>query len=343
MSLRIVHVVCTDSFAGVERYVQRIAIAQAGDGHDVMVAGGARSEMEGPLQAAGVEFRPAPGVLAAARVLRTRGRAGVDVVNTHMTASDLAAVVAGVGRHSALVATRHFAQPRGRIGTVPIDRLIAPRFDAEIAISRAVATAIGVPSTVVHPGIAEADAAPVAGSRTILMAQRLQPEKHSWLGVRAFSASGLAADGWRLVVAGDGPERDELSRLGRELGVAGQVELLGFRSDVQRLLQESAIVIAPCPREGLGLTVLEAMSHAVPVVAAGAAGHLDLIGGVDPLLLFPPDDAEAAGQRLRALADDPRSRVRLGLALQQRQRAEFTVTAQAAATERVYREALRSA
>lgn len=338
MSLRVVHAVCSDSFAGVERYVQRIAIAQAEDGHDVTVLGGAPAQMTDPLSAAGVAFAPMPGFLSGVRTLRAH--AGADVVNTHMTASDVAAVAAGVGRRSALIATRHFAQPRGRVGPVPIDRLVSHRIDAEIAISRAVADGMGVPGTVVHTGVPLADPAPVRSARTILMAQRLQPEKHSWLGVRAFAASGLAAHGWRLVIAGEGPERGELIRLGEELGVSGAMDLLGFREDVPALLHESALVIAPCPREGLGLTVLEAMSHAVPVVAAAAAGHLDLIGDADQRLLFPPDDVQGAAGRMRALAEDAELRAQLGAALQERQRIGFTVDAQARNTERVYRQAL---
>lgn len=339
MSLRIVHAVCSDRFAGVERYVLRIAVAQAAAGHDVTVLGGAPEQMSGPLGAAGVQFAPMRSFGAGIRTIRARS--GADVVNTHMTAADVAAVAAGAHRRAALVSTRHFSRRRGTAGPVPIDTLVARRFDAEIAISAAVAESIGVPSSVVHTGVPDAEESPTVGtSRTILMAQRLQPEKHSWLGVRAFAASGLAADDWRIVIAGDGPERDDLIRLSQELGIREQVDLLGFRNDVPALLDSSAVLMAPCPREGLGLTVLEAMSHAVPVVAAGAAGHLDLVGGMDPALLFAPDDVSEAAARLRALAEDDGLRVRLGHALQERQRTEFTIDAQAKGTERVYLDAL---
>lgn len=339
--MKITHAVCSDSFAGVERYVLRIALAQAAAGHDVTVLGGDPAQMRRPLRDAGVGFAPMPRFTSGIRTLRRHTDA--DVVNTHMTAADVAAVAAGVHRRSVLVSTRHFAQRRGTIGPVPIDALIARRFDAEIAISAAVAEQIRLPSTVVHTGVADSSPSPaVRSSRTILMAQRLQPEKHSPLGVRAFAASGLASAGWRLVIAGEGPELDQIVRLSRELGVAGQIDVLGFRDDVPQLLNDSAMLLATCPREGLGLTVLEAMSHALPVVAAGAAGHLDLVGDADAALLFTPDDVADAASSLRALADDPELRSRAGLALQQRQRTMFTLKAQADNTELVYREALGS-
>ncbi|UWF77896.1 MULTISPECIES: glycosyltransferase family 4 protein [Microbacterium] len=336
--MRIVHLVCSSNYAGVERYVQRLALAQAGDGHDVTVLGGSPAGMEPPLRSAGVRWAPAERAAPAARMLSRLRH--VDVVNSHMTAADVAAAVSGIRTRVPVVSTRHFAQPRGRIGPVRIDTLLHGRIAAEIAIGQAVAATIRRPSTVVHTGVEDAPAAAPGDSRTILMAQRLQPEKHSWLGVLAFAASGLAEQGWRLRIAGDGPERPQLDALRRDLDVADAVELLGFRPDVGELLASSAVLLATCPREGLGLTVLEAMSRAVPVVAAAAAGHLDLLDGADPLLLFRPDDEAQAAARLRALADDPSARTDLGRELQRRQRQRFTVAAQAAETEAVYREAV---
>ncbi len=334
--MRIVHLVCSDNYAGVERYVQRLAVAQARLGHVVTVLGGSPAQMEPRLRSAGVRWSPAERVGRAVRML---GRhADADVVNTHMTAADVAGVLSGIRTRIPVVSTRHFAQRRGRVGPVAIDSLLRARVAAEISISRAVAREIGHASVVVHTGVEHAPAGWPGESRTILMAQRLQPEKHSWLGVRAFAASGLAQEGWRLLIAGDGPERSRLNALRHDLGVVDAVELLGFRADVGELLASSAVLLATCPREGLGLTVLEAMSRAVPVVAAAAAGHMDLLDGADPVMLFPPDDEGQAAARLRRLASDPAERSRLGLQLQRRQRKAFTVEAQAAATESVYRE-----
>ena len=93
-ALRILHAIRSDGFAGVEQFVLRLAIAQAADGHDVAVIGGATDRMRAGLDQAGVAHTPA------ARTDRGRsapcaGSAhGVDVVNTHMTAADVGAVAA---------------------------------------------------------------------------------------------------------------------------------------------------------------------------------------------------------------------------------------------------------
>lgn len=335
--LRILHAVCTDEFAGVEQFILTLAVAQATAGHEVSVAGGDPTRMRAALAAAGIRFASVSSVTAVARAIRAR-RNDVDVVNTHMTAADAAGILALAGARSrpALVSTRHFAKRRGNI--VPLDSLLRPHFDAEISISRYVAQSIGVPSIVVHPGI---EARPNVGSATrepvVLMAQRLQPEKHSVVGVRAFAASGLAADGWTLEIAGDGPDRLHAERLAEELAIAPAVRFLGFRDDVDRLMTRASILLATCPVEGFGLTVLEAMASGLPVIVPDSGGPCEILGGLDERALYRSDDAAHAGSRLRSLADDDAGRIAFGAAARRRQRADLTAAEQALSTIRVYR------
>lgn len=338
--LRILHAVCTDEFAGVEQFIVRLARAQAASGHAVSVAGGDPDRMRAALPA-GIRFAPVAGVAATARAIRA-ARDDVDVVNAHMTEADVAAAaaLAGRGRFPVLVSTRHFAKRRGRF--VWLDPVVRRRIDAEISISEYVAGTIGVPSTVVHPGI---DPRPAVRfeerERTVLMAQRLQPEKHSLVGVRAFAASGLAVDGWTLQVAGDGPDRAPAEELARSLGVADAVRFLGFRDDVERLMARASVLLATCPIEGFGLTVLEAMASGLPVVAPDTGGPAEILQDLDARALFPADDAVAAGARLRDLAANEKDRIAFGDAVRARQQQSFTVEAQARATDAVYRAALR--
>ncbi|MGN7861617.1 glycosyltransferase family 4 protein [Microbacterium sp. 22303] len=340
--LDIVHAVSSDGFAGVERFIVRLAGAQRAAGARVRVIGGDPARMSAALAGTGVGFIPARGNLGVRRALRAV-RADADVVNVHMTAAEAAAALAfGRRRRPAVVATRHFAQPRRRHATVHMNTVAARVVDAEIAISRAVAAEIGVASTVVHSGLppSEPDASPPSRERVVLVAQRLEAEKATDVAIDAFAASGLAAEGWQLWIAGEGARREDLEVQVARLGLTGSTRFLGYRSDVAALMAQAGLLLAPCPREGLGLTVLEAMQTGLPVVAAGAGGHLDLLDGLEPDALFPPGDAATAGARLRALATDPAARERLATAAQQRQRAEFSLDAQAAGTDAVYREAI---
>jgi glycosyltransferase involved in cell wall biosynthesis len=175
----------------------------------------------------------------------------------------------------------------------------------------------------------------------ILIAQRLQPEKRTAVGLTAFARSGLAAAGWTLQIAGIGPERQALETMAQDLGVASATEFLGYRTDVPDLLDRSGILLAPCPVEGLGLTVLEAMQSGLPVVAADAGGHIELLDGLDPRPLFTPDDPQSAADALIALAQDEAGRSTLGAAERARQQDDYTIDAQVRGTEAVYRGAIQ--
>lgn len=104
----------------------------------------------------------------------------------------------------------------------------------------------------------------------------LNPGKRIADAIIAFAA--FPKKGNHLVIAGDGPERKTLEELSARLGVAGHVHFLGFRKDIPRLLKNAQALIFPSEREGLSVSVMEAMASEIPVVGSDARGVLDLIG-----------------------------------------------------------------
>ena len=136
----------------------------------------------------------------------------------------------------------------------------------------------------------------------------------------------------RLVVCGDGPEREPLERLARELGVAERVEFAGRVSD-ERLRAEyaeadvfvlPAIVDARGDTEGLGVVLLEAMNSRVPVVASDAGGITDIVEHERTGLLVPPGDEAALAAAMSRLARDPALARTLGEAGYRRLTERFT-------------------
>jgi glycosyltransferase involved in cell wall biosynthesis len=337
--MRILHVTVSDRFAGVEQFVCRLAGIQAADGHEVFVAGGEPGRMAAPLRGAGVNFAPAASLRQALTAIRS---ADVDVVNSHMTAADAAAVIAGLATRNApaRVSTRHFALRRGSRGPSIAYRAVERLLDAEISVSRAVADSIGVASTIVHPGVDPVDGSGSDRERTVLMAQRLQPEKDTAVGIRAFAASGLAAAGWRLEIAGSGPQEPWLRALAEDLGLGDAVAFLGFRDDVPDLMRSSGMLLATSPFEHFGLTVLEAMASGLPVIASDAGGHAEMLRPLGDAALYAPGDATEAAELLAALAADSSRRALLAEAQRRRQAQSFSLRAQADATEAVYRRAI---
>lgn len=340
---RVVHVVCSNAFAGVERYVLDSALALAAAGCSVTVVGGAEESMSGRLGAEGIRWLPWQGRRETVRTLRAL--ADVDVIDTHMTDADAAGLVASRRSGIPVVSTRHFAAVRGRglPQRVFLRTLEAwsGGFAGQIAISHYVAEAIEGPSEVVHSGVADVpDVDEARREPFVLVLQRLELEKRTDVALRAWAAAEHPPE-WRLRVAGDGSQGRALRELAVELGIADRVDFVGFRSDVDALLRTASVLIAPTPREGLGLSVLEAMSYGLPIVAARGGGHAETVGSVDGAALF--DDHVAAAAQLSELIADPDRRREYGRDLRERQRAEFGTAAQTSGTLRVLRSALRSA
>jgi glycosyltransferase involved in cell wall biosynthesis len=146
-------------------------------------------------------------------------------------------------------------------------------------------------------------------NRTVLVLQRLAPEKDTMTALRAWEASGLASDGWSLNIFGEGSERAMLERWVASHGAAG-VSFGGWTDDVPGELSRAGMLLATAVAEPLGLSVLDAMAAGVPVVAAAAGGHLETAGLIGGAPMFPPGDHAAAARALRSLRSDA---VRLAL------------------------------
>lgn len=341
MSLAVVHVIRSGKFAGVERHVATLAAGQAAAGDRVVVVGGEAAAMRDATAASGVTVRPSTTLLGTARWI-DRFRAA-DILHVHMTAAEAAAVLAPRSWGVPVVSTRHFARRRGASWAGHVAAPVIPhRIHVEIAVSDYVARHIGVPSTVVYPGVAVVPGRVPAAGRdpVVLVVQRLEEEKRTDVAVRAFARSGLADQGWRLDVVGNGAQREPLESLVKRLGVMEHVRFLGRRDDVSALMAGAGLLLAPCPIEALGLAVLEGMASGLPVVAARAGGHLETVGSVEDAALFAPGNVDDAAAQLAALAGDPGRRERYGAALQEVQRRHFTVEAQVRATDAVYRSVL---
>jgi glycosyltransferase involved in cell wall biosynthesis len=172
----------------------------------------------------------------------------------------------------------------------------------------------------------------VAGDRpVVLCAARLAAPKRLDLLLDAWPETGDAL----LLVAGDGPDRAALEARARPLGE--RVRFLGTRRDVGRLLRAADLLVLPSDREGLPMTVLEAMAAGVPVVASDVGG-LSALG--DAVELVAPGSAAAVAAGVRRVLGDAERRAALlarsGTLVQTR----FSSAGMMAAYEFLYRELL---
>lgn len=333
----VVHVVRSDSFAGVERYICDVAQVLAERQWRVVAIGGDSEEMARGLGPA-VEHRPAASFGATVAALRGLGR--VSLVHAHMTAAEMAAVASRPWTRAPVVATRHFA---GRRGTHPGVRLaaawLARGIAREIAISRFVADHVEGRPLVISNGVPSApQAAYERGNRVVLLVQRLQPEKCTELALQIFAQAGIANQGWRLWIAGRGPLTNELQAEAERLSISEHVDFLGFVDDPGRLRNEADIFLATAPAEPFGLSLAEAMAAGLPIVASAGGAHAEVVG--DTGLLFTPGDADEGAALLRRLCESSDLRTTLGARARERQQEVLSVERHVDQLEVLYRDVM---
>jgi glycosyltransferase involved in cell wall biosynthesis len=162
----------------------------------------------------------------------------------------------------------------------------------------------------------------------VLVAARLGAEKgHATLleAVRLLLDEGRELSLW---LAGEGPLRERLERRARELALGEAVRFLGYvpNAEVHAWLAAGRVdaVALPSDREALPVSLVEALAHGVPAVAADVGGVAELLGGGCGLLV-PPRDAAALAAALRELLDSPELRARYARAGRARVEEEFAV------------------
>ena len=127
-----------------------------------------------------------------------------------------------------------------------------------------------------------------------------------------------------LVIAGEGPERENLEQLATVLGVRPRIRMVGWRDDVPALLAACATFVCPSRHEPLGNVVIEGWAQSRPVVAAASQGPVQLINdGVDGVLT-PIDDAPAMAKAINRVLADGAFAADIAQAGRHRYEAEFT-------------------
>jgi glycosyltransferase involved in cell wall biosynthesis len=159
---------------------------------------------------------------------------------------------------------------------------------------------------VIYPGVSLDHYLPSPGCRTphpsFAYLGRLKKYKGVDLVIRAFAAMGRGDA--TLDIAGEGDYRPSLEALARSLDLGNRVRFLGFISEAEKLalLQRSWAVALASPKEGWGLTNVEAEACATPVVASNSPGIRESVQDGVSGFLVPHGDVEAMAQAFRRLA-----------------------------------------
>lgn len=353
--MKIVLAITSLGVGGAERLVTGLAHRYAEGGHEVVLVrfhGDAElCPADSRVRLVNLRMRRTPlGVLAAMWRLHRLIRAfRPDVVNSHLVhANILTRLLRLTTTMPRLVSSAHNTNEEGRLRMVAYrltDRLADVSTNVSIeAVEAFEAQGALRPGRMVaiHNGIdtegfafdsftrdrMRRDLGLDASTPLLLAVGRLWEPKDYPNLLRAFAR----LDGMpvlpRLVVAGDGPLRDELAALADTLGVSDRVTLLGVRHDVPALMCACDVFVLSSAWEGFGLVVAEAMACERPVVATDCGGVREVVG--DAGFLVPPRDPEALAHGMaQALGMGPEARGRLGRQAKDRVRQRFSLDATA--------------
>lgn len=348
-------------YYGGEVHLRDLAATMQRRGHEVTCLVRPRGALAERLRDDGIPTRTVnPGhwyhpltVLDLRRQLQQRRP---EILHTHAPHDYYLAAVASWGLPVLNVGTRHQLRP---IGHASVKRPFLGRFRAMIAVSEAVRDGLlasGLPArkvVTVRNGIAVPTAAGDSGAARRVLALgadggpvvgfvgRLCPSKGVLELVWAMSLLRGRWPGLRLVMVGEGPLHDRLTRLATRLKV--DLRLVGYRPQAADLMPAFDLLAVPSVAEPFGLVTLEALARGVPVVATRSGGSREIIrDGVEGVLVGP-GDPEALARGIHHLLRDQSALAACRAAGPRRVAQAFSLSQQVEATEQVYRLVLQGA
>jgi glycosyltransferase involved in cell wall biosynthesis len=362
------------TFGGVERHVEELGCRLAARGHDVVVYNRPNYAPARLREYKGMSVRTLPTVpskhldtmvhslFSTASALTS----GVDIVHYHALGPGVPAVLPRYGSAAQVVLTVHgLDSERAKWGRAARTLLRGAEWlsarvpDATIVVSRALVEHYArrhhrstwyIPNGVDKPASGSRETVERLGispGSYLLFVGRLVPEKAPDLLIRAFRR--VPGDA-RLVIAGGSSFTDEYVDSLRALAAADPRVLLAgyvFGPELEALYANAAAFVLPSLLEGLPLTLLEAASHATPIIASDIAPHLEVLGFDAPgrrLVSAGDEDslAQTMQKALEAPAEEKQGAVELRDEVLQAYRWEDTVDATEALYEAVMAEAKAS-
>ncbi|CAG9169587.1 glycosyltransferase family 4 protein [Cupriavidus pampae] len=312
-----------NAFAGAERMTAVIANGLAERGYRVLILSLYDRAGVFPLHANVVhhalfEARPSfkreylATVMGIRRFVRTHE---VDVLVEVDTMLTLFTVPATLGLDVRRIAWEHchFDQDLGR-RTRRLARRLAARYDDAVVVLterdrlrwqqslHPRSKVVVVPNAIPFP----VQPAPVSGdARTVIAVGRLVPEKGFDMLLQAWKIVAPLHPDWKLVIVGEGEERDALARQIRSLGLESAVELPGATQDIGAQYRNASILCMSSRYEGFGLVLVEAMAFGLSVISTNCeTGPREIIRDGENGLLVDVDDAAAMAGSIRRLIED---------------------------------------
>lgn len=286
-----------------------------------------------------------------------------DLVHTHGYFADIAGVIAAKLLRIPIVSTCHgFISNNAKLSIYNKLDIIALRF-----MSAIVAVSNKIKDDLVKEGINDRKIHVVQNAVELIADDmRLQQQRHSirrkyaikdeeivlgYVGrlseekglkylVEAASSLAQSDVSFRLLVIGDGPQREEIKRLLQGTIVEKHVVFAGFQKDVTGMLSAFDIFVLPSLTEGTSMALLEAMVCGLPVVATAVGGTPKVIVSGQNGILVPAAEPEALVHAVLQLIEDEPLRNKLGNEAKKTIESDFSIKRWIGKVESIYSETI---
>ena len=354
--MRILHLISSGGLYGAETMVVALSRQLQEQGHKSLV--GVFHNLHSPhievadharFHGVPVELLPCNGRLDARAVKKLRRvirEQEINAIHTHGYKADVYGYAANLGLRTPMLSTCHTWYDNDLAAYLygVLDRRILRRFDMTIAVSEAVADALRAAGVspekirIINNGIdLESLNSKAATLRTELntkkkivgVVARLAPEKGIEHLLKAATEVLQKRQDVLFTIVGDGPDRRKLETMAQELGIAAHVIYTGARSDMPGVYASLDVLVQPSLKEGLPMTLLEALASRRPAVATRVGAVPRVVLHEKTGLLVEPADSRALAAAIVRLLQDDALRQRVGEAGHARVRENFSSQAMA--------------
>ena len=145
---------------------------------------------------------------------------------------------------------------------------------------------------------------PNSKTKIIFSAGTLHERKGYQFLLQALAELEKSVEDFKLVIAGEGPEHQNLLELSKNLRIENKILLLGQRDDVTQLMSSADLFVLPSLKEAFGLVILEAMQAGLPIIASKVGGIPEILGE-NYNLLCPAQDSICLSKKLSQVLQKP--------------------------------------
>lgn len=264
----------------------------------------------------------------------------IDIIHTHNQGPNFYGSIAGFMSRIPVIHTKHGQNDPRNKKRIILDKISSFFTDKIVCVSddakRICYEQIGIPKRkldVILNGVDSRRYKPLQKKRKLFDSEkiiignvaRLAVEKDQFTLLRAAKIVLETYRNIQFVLVGDGDQRSKLEALANSIGIQQWVTFLGMRNDIEEIVPEMDVFVLSSTTEGVSLTLLEAMSCGIPIIATNVGGNAEVVIDKANGFITPARDERAIAEKMIKLIDDPGLRLRMGKAGRERVLEHFSI------------------